>query len=124
MKPAREFDTLRLWATYSDQELENIYSPESIVLTQKLISLLGDEVMSRRMIERSSFVEVVRELRDLLRNGSRALGDALANAGELKDSGDVVQAVQVLRAFISLCPSKFYADIAKDYLKNRLGENS
>jgi len=113
-----EFDSLNLWASWSDAEIENIISDDTIVVLQRAVQHLSDEVQSSRIIvNRDNFVSTVREMRKLYADGSRLLGQAILEASDWLDKQEPAKAKEVYEHFLSLCASKFYRDIARNQLK-------
>jgi len=67
-------------------------------------------------VTKANFPTLVRQMNELIAIGSRALGEAVADSGELADAGKVEEARAVLRAFLANCTSPFYEKIARSRL--------
>lgn len=114
-----DFDLLDEWALRSDADIEKIISDDSIAALQRIVHLLGDEAQSSKIVViRDNFVPLVREMRTLKHDGSRALGDAILEASDLLDQHEPAKAREVYERFLSSCSSKFYRDIARNRLKS------
>lgn len=107
-----DFDSLNLWATWADSEIDKIISKESITIMQRVVRLLADESESKKIVVNSeTFVPLVREMRELYKVGSRSLGETILEASEYVDNQEVEKAKEVYERFLSSCVSKFYKDI-------------
>lgn len=109
-----EFDALNRWAHLSDAELEKIISDDAISILQRVVLLLGDEDQQNKLVvNRSNFGSIVHEMRSLYVIGSRHLGEAILEASDWLNKKHPVKAKEVYERFLSICPSKFYGDIAR-----------
>jgi hypothetical protein len=112
-----EFDVLGELAALSDDKLRQAYPQVRVGLLEQLFELLGDQELKRTVVSEASFVTLVRRLRALYESGSRALGQAILEAGQLADEGRAREARETLKAFIAANPSKFYREIAQRYMQ-------
>lgn len=112
-----DFDSLNQWATWQDSEIKRVVSADSIALMQRVVFLLADEkVQGELVVDGENFVELVKEMAQLYRAGSRMLGDAILQASDFLDRDDLDKAKDVYQSFLSSCPSRFYRNIAKNQL--------
>jgi hypothetical protein len=121
---APDFDLLKQWASWDDDEIEKIISDNTIATLQRIVRLLADEsIADSRVVTRDNFVATVREMRELYREGSWQLGEAIIEASDLADNREFTKAKEVYERFFASCGSKFYRDIARNRLK-KLGSSS
>ena len=114
---AHIFDTLREWEALSDEELRTCFNADARAVVAGAVALLMDKPVVPVAPTAKEFQELVRELNRLLVTGSRALGDAIMQAGELADTGHKRQAAEVYAAFLNSCRSPFYRRIARSRLE-------
>jgi hypothetical protein len=114
---AHVFDTLREWEVLSDDELHARFNADAKDVVTGAVALLMDKPVAPAGPAAKEFPEIVRELNRLLVTGSRALGDAIIQAGELADTGHKHQAAEVYTAFLNGCRSPFYRRIALSRLQ-------
>jgi hypothetical protein len=77
---SHDFDLLNRWAQLPDDDLARQATKEAIVVLRRVVSLLADGRQKGTEISEGSFVETVREMRELYRRGSRGLGEAIIEA--------------------------------------------
>lgn len=107
------FDRLNSWAALDDVELQLLYSEQNASLLREIVSLLGDEDEKNMPIDRTTFVPMIRKMRQGYRDGSRLLGKAIIAGSDLQDRGNIEEARQVYKQFLLACPSEFYRRIAR-----------
>jgi len=112
---ARVFDTLRAWHQLSEGELSAKFNTQAAAVVRDAASLLSKRDVGP--VSKSTFAALVRQMNELITSGSRALGEAVADSGELADSGKIEEARAVLRAFLATCTSPFYERIATSRLE-------
>ena len=110
---ARVFDALRAWHQSPEAELSAKFNGEAAALIRDAASLLLNHDVT---VTEADFPALVRQMNELIATGSRALGEAVADSGELADAGKVQEARAVLRAFLATCTSPFYEKIARSRL--------
>lgn len=115
------FDYLNLWASWSDYEIENIISKESIAILKEVIYLLDDDPETKK-INKDNFICLVRKMKGLNKKYSRDLGEAILKAGDYIDNKEISKAKNVYEIFVLTNKSKFYKDIAKSEL-SRINQN-
>jgi hypothetical protein len=115
---APDFDLLKQWASWDDDEIKKVVSDDTIETLQRVVRLLADEsIADSRVVTRDNFVATVREMRELYREGSWQLGEAIIEASDLADNRELAKAREVYERFLASCGSKFYRDIARNRLK-------
>jgi len=102
----------------SDEDLQGVISQESIEALKRLGALLNETGLPATGITPSNFAEIVRELRRLQRDGSRALGDAIIRASDYEDNNQKDEARSVYTKFLQHCVSPCYRDIAETQIRN------
>lgn len=78
--------------------------------------LLPPEELSP-ITRKTSFVDFVHQMNELLKNGSKALGDTIIKAAELQSSGEIEAARNVYEDFSLKCSSPFFRAIAETHIK-------
>ena len=106
------FDYLRSLAELEDAELLRRLDDGSIEIVVSCSELLRPTALAPGSISSGNFVSEVHRLRDECRAGSRGLGDAIVESGELSDAGDRAAARRILTAFLASCQAPFYRRIA------------
>src|SRR5687767_6947052 len=119
---ARVFDALRAWHRWPEAELAAKFNSEAAAVVRDAASLLLNRDVGA--VTEANFPTLVREMNELIASGSRALGEAVANSGELADAGRIEEARAVLRAFLATCTSPFYERIARSRLDKLNGANA
>jgi hypothetical protein len=111
------FDTLREWATLSDDELSKVFARKGAAKTlSSIVHALGAQLHKNQTIDSANAPRLVREMRELLSKGSRELSAVMSKASHYKDEGRDQEAVSVYRDFMASCPSDFYKAIAQKEL--------
>jgi len=114
---AYDFSLLEFWDSWLDPEIEKIISDETIEVVQRLVFQLADEPEAvKTVVDRSNFVPLVREMSKLDTVGNRSLTDAILEAGKLANNDETDKAKEVIKRFLASCRSRFYRNIAKNYL--------
>jgi hypothetical protein len=108
---ARVFDALRAWQRSPEADLPDKFNAEAADLIRGAASLLLNRDVGP--VTKANFPKLVRQMNELIATGSRALGEAVADSGELADAGKLEEARTVLRAFLATCTSPFYEKIAR-----------
>jgi uncharacterized protein DUF2379 len=111
---ARVFDALRAWHRSPEAELSAKFNGEAAAVIRDAASLLLNHDVGT--VTKANFPALVRQMNELIATGSRELGEAVADSGELADAGKVQEASAVLRAFLATCTSPFYEKIARSRL--------
>ncbi len=112
-----DFSLLEFWNSWLDPEIEKIISDETIEVVQRLVFQLADESHADQIVvDRNNFVALFREIAELHIVANHSLMDAVIEAGELADSGKTDKAKGVIKRFLVSCRSRFYRNIAKNYL--------
>jgi hypothetical protein len=111
---ARVFDALRAWHRSPEAELSAKFNAEAAAVVRDAASLLLNRDVGA--VTKANFPTLVRQMNELIASGSRALGDAVADSGELADAGKIEEARAVLRAFLAACISPFFEKIARSRL--------
>lgn len=111
---ARVFDALRAWHRSPEAELSARFNAEAAAVIRDAASLLLNRDVGT--VTNANFPTLVRQMNELIATGSRALGEAVADSGELADAGRIEQARAVLQAFLATCTSPFYEKIARSRL--------
>ena len=111
---ARVFDALRGWHRSPEAELSAKFNAAAAGVIRDAASLLLNRDVGT--VTKANFPALVRQMNELIATGSRALGEAVADSGELVDAGKVEEARAVLRAFLASCTSPFYEKIARSRL--------
>ena len=110
-----EFDSLNQWALWSDADIEEIVTDETIKILEKAVDLLvDDKIQKKPIIDRNNFVRVVREMRQVYKVGSRALGKTILEASEYVDRGELEKARDVYDRFVATCKVPFYRHVAEN----------
>jgi hypothetical protein len=118
-----QFDMLDGWSAKSDDELREQYSPMTVQTVRGLVAeLLDSDVFVA--VDRERFPQIVRTLHAILGEGSRALGQALIEAGEHRKRGQAEAFAAVMRRFIERSPSRFHRQIAERYLEGTRREGA
>ena len=123
MEASHIFDLLKQWASLPDHEVEKLVSAENIVILKAVVNLLGDP-RTQYIIDDKNFANVVREMRNLYRDGSRSLGNAIIEGSDWVDQGQPEKAKEVYKKFLESCMSKFYRDIAQVQLEKLQSKGS
>jgi hypothetical protein len=118
MKKEELFDLLDNLAQRDKETIKAHHSKENVDALKKMAIMLNDEMSISDNITSSAFADSVYELRQIKQTWSRKLGDALIMASENKKSGDLDNALAILKRFIEDCPSLFYRDIASTQISN------
>jgi len=118
------FDMLREWAKLEDAELVRIFSKRNGKTLSDIVQDLGTADHKAYPIDRDSFPGLVREMADLLKNGSRQLGDVILRASRYEAEGKMKRAARLYRDFITSCPSDFYKVKAQHELDRLLSPKS
>jgi len=119
LESANDFDPLRMWASWSDFEIEEVISGETIEVLQRIVYELADRAEADTIVvDNSNFVQLVREMKDRLSSGSRSLGKAIIEASELAENKEIDKARDVFQRFIASCGSRFYQNIANAHLRD------
>jgi hypothetical protein len=108
---ARVFDALRAWHRSPEADLPAQFNAEAAAVIRDAASLLLNRDVGP--VTKANFPMLVRQLNELIGTASRALGEAVADSGELADAGKLKEARAVLRAFLATCTSPFYEKIAR-----------
>src|SRR5467141_3386862 len=111
---AQVFDALRAWQRSPEAELSAKFNGQAAAVIRDAASLLLNHDVGT--VTKTNFPALVRQMNELIATGSRALGEAVADSGELADAGKVQEARAVLRAFLATCTSPFYEKIARSRL--------
>lgn len=111
---ARVFDALRTWHRSPESELCAKFNAEAAAVVRDAASLLLNRDIGT--VTKTNFPALVHQMNELIATGSRALGEAVADSGELADAGRIEEARAVLQAFLATCPSPFYEKIARSRL--------
>ena len=113
------FDVLNRWARLPSNEIEEIVSDEAIKTLKQVVDLLVDGTEQKKPVVRSTnFVDVVAKMREAYKVGSRTLGEAILEASEYIERGEVDKAKVVYRRFLSSCTAPFYRRIAEKHLRD------
>jgi len=101
-----------------DDELAKLIDADTIAVMQRVMVLLGaDARCSGFPVDRADFVSTVREMDRLCSEGSRSLGEAIAEASEWGDKHDQQRARAVYERFLAGCRTKFHREIARYQLR-------
>ncbi len=111
------FDTLRIWAQLSDDDLARNVTASNIDTLHRISELLDRTGERPTEWTSAKFVALVRRLHGLLVLGSRQLGDAIIEAQEHLDAGNQEQAKNTYRAYLSQDPAPFFETIARHRLE-------
>jgi hypothetical protein len=110
------FDEIRELAQLDDDTLRGRFSSETVASVVTCSGLLRSSSLSASAMTPESFASEVRRLNSECVCCSRALGDALVNAAECADAGDIEAAQEELRNFAACCDAPFYRRIANAQL--------
>lgn len=116
MTKDNDFDFLKYLASMADEELQTLFSKATVERIERLAFLLQRRHESSQL-GTANFVKTVRELHNLYKTGSRALGQAIIEASDYAQQGHIEQAKNVYYSFIETCPSEFYRRIAEHQIK-------
>src|SRR5450631_764998 len=111
-----DFDALGEWDRLSDSELMQQYWSENKDRLQRIVLELDDKGQIGK-IESSNFQVVVRAMRKRYEEGSRGLGEVIAEAADHRENGRNNDANEALETFAKNCTSPFYRQIALNYRK-------
>ena len=111
---ANIFDALRAWHHLPEAQLPAKFNAEASSIVRDAAALLMQRDVGA--VTAVNFPKLVRQLNEVLASGSRALGEAIAESGELADVGQIKEARAVLTAFLGTCTSPFYEKIARSRL--------
>lgn len=111
-----DFDYLIEWSSMPDDGLKILYSEDVKQILYRILSELDRDQEFSSSVSAENFPYIVRRLRELKRNGSRALGDAIIEAAAFMDKGQFDKAQAVYERFLSSSPPRFYERIAMDLL--------
>jgi len=113
-----DFDFLDSWALMSDEDIRAVAFQETTRVLHRLSQALLDEEQLRRLtVDVDNVAAVVRMLRKIKHESSRALGDAIAEANDLLDDGETEEAIKVYQRFHKECASPYYRAIALDQIR-------
>ncbi|TDS70551.1 hypothetical protein EDF71_12926 [Comamonas sp. JUb58] len=116
-------ELIERWHQFAGQSKEEIaaqFNEESRSLLAEFFTKgLGETgQQAAKWASAEAFAECVLELRSNEKAWSRHLGNALLQAQDFADDGQVQKAKQALIAFRDTCPWVFFADIAQTQLDN------
>jgi hypothetical protein len=117
MAKTHPFDALNAWAHIPETELLTVFDDDARSVIVQSATMLWDVPIDAQTITPKTFPRLARELRESLRLGSRALGDAIIRSRERQDVGDVSGAKAVFEAFLSECTWPFYRELAQSELR-------
>lgn len=113
------FDYLNLWSSLTDGELEQIISEKTLLILKELAVLFeSEEKLGSLNINAENFIDWVRRMRKLQEDGAKMLAHAVIEAAEYQKKGEKEKAIEVYKRFVSSCASKYFRDIAREYIKN------
>jgi len=102
----------------SDEDIRAVAFQETTRVLHRLSQALLDEEQLRRLtVDVDNVAAVVRMLRKIKHESSRALGDAIAEANDLLDDGETEEAIKVYQRFHKECASPYYRAIALDQIR-------
>jgi Protein of unknown function (DUF2379) len=106
------FDAIRAWSELNDAQLQAAFDDSAKTVVLEASRLLLDASLESNAVTRETFCEIVRDLRNSMQLGSRALGDAIILSRDLLDVGDVTGAMEAFESFLSKCTWPRYREIA------------
>jgi hypothetical protein len=112
----QDFDLLTHWARLTDAELTPLATEEAFDVLRRLAEVLAERDQEETKFTELNFVAMVRNLHDLYRRGSRALGEAIIKASRYEKEGKLADAKRIYEEFLASCPSDFYKRIARHHL--------
>jgi len=108
------FDVIDRWAALSDSELINLYSDVAIATLQRVVEMLCDTNQGLDIrVDRNNFVHLIHNMKQIKRDGSRRLGEAILQASDFLDQNQPSKAIEVYESFIETSCGTFYRDIAR-----------
>ena len=108
------FDFIRKLNRLNDNEISDYISKENIDLLNKAVDLLSnDQGNNLESISEENFIKSVKSLDELIKAGSRMLGEAIIEASDLRDVKRYNKAIEVYNKFLDQCNIKFYREIAR-----------
>ena len=117
------FETIQEWGNLLEDELLDVLDkPGARTVLSSAAELLLDKPIVINQYSINDLPQLVKKLRQLIRNGSWELGKSIIKSSDLAKAGDLNKAIDVMNKFKASCISPFYNSQADAYiggLKNK-----